>query len=99
MFLQDKGGKTPVGEVVLNIEDIFSQCHTYDDETFEKSYQLCKPGTKKVVAFRAHTVEGGTRTPTVLLRFKFFTHQSPVTPHKMANDVMMQVHPKSVSHG
>lgn len=87
----ENGGKTPIGEVVLSIADVFSQCHAYDDESFERTCQLCKPGTRKPVLHRSMGSDG-TRTPTLQLKFRFFTHQSPngVSPQSMANDVMKQ---------
>ena len=89
----ESGGKTPIGEIVLSIADVFSRCHAYDDETFEQSCQLCRPGTRKPVLHRSAANDGGgARTPSLQLKFRFFTHQSPneVSPKSMANDVMMQ---------
>mmetsp|Transcript_60934 Transcript_60934/g.139394 ORF Transcript_60934/g.139394 Transcript_60934/m.139394 type:complete len:723 (-) Transcript_60934:181-2349(-) len=89
----DKGARIAIGEVVLTVDDILSECHGYGDESFERSFTLYKPGTRKPVTHQARGQDASkSRAATILLRFRFYTHASNmgVTTQHMAERVMMQ---------
>lgn len=89
----DKGTRNVIGELVLHVEDVLSECHEFEDEVFERTYVLCKPGTKKPVMYRSrHSEEAVMKTASISMRFKFMTMHAPPgsTPANMAERVLLQ---------
>lgn len=89
-YEQDKTTKSPIGEVMLRVDDLLSDCRQSPMLEFERSYGLVKGVSSKPVFFKNNQDMSKMRQSEIVLRFRNFTHTTRQATSKVAESVMKE---------
>jgi hypothetical protein len=89
-YEQDKSAKSPIGEVMLKVDDILSECRRSPGLEFERSYGLVKPVTHKPIFYKNNQDESRLRQSEIVLKFRSFCHTTQQATPKLAEAVMRE---------
>jgi hypothetical protein len=100
---EDKGIRTPIGEVMLKVDDVLSECRGNEALGFERCYGMFKVGSAKPVFFKKQQPQGRTqneetteaRQSEIVIQLKSFTLATQHGMSKLSDCVMKEANDSS----